>query len=51
MEVKQRKDDLLIVRIEKQLKEEFTNINKTKNRKNSTTIRRWIQEFVGKHKN
>lgn len=41
-----RKDDLIIIRIEKELKKQFTSINKQSNIKNSQKIRGWIEDYV-----
>lgn len=47
---KNNKDDLLIIRIESKLKEEFTNINKSKKIKNSQKVRDWIEDYVTENK-
>lgn len=47
---KKLKDDHLIIRIEKDLKQEFTKINKKKKVKYSKVIRNWITEYVAQHK-
>lgn len=44
--VTQRKDDYLVLRIESNLKEQFTKINKQKNIKNSVKIRDWIEDYI-----
>lgn len=46
--VKQKaiKDDMLIIRIDKQAKEKFTFINKKKKIKNSQRVREWIEEYI-----
>lgn len=43
---KNRKDDLLIVRIEKKLKSDFTTLNKKNKVKNSQKIRAWIKDYL-----
>ncbi|NCU19114.1 hypothetical protein [Pallidibacillus pasinlerensis] len=46
-----RKDDLIVFRIERKIKEEFTKINKERNIKNSAKIRGWIQDYIQSNKN
>ena len=45
-----KKDDHLIIRIEKDLKQDFTLINKQKKTKNSKKVREWIEDYVNKNK-
>lgn len=49
--VVKRKDDLIVLRIERKIKEEFTKINKERNIKNSAKIRGWIQDYIQSNKN
>lgn len=46
----ENKDDLIIIRIEKRIKNEFTDIIKEKKLKQSQMIRGWIKEYVNSHR-
>lgn len=48
-DIHESKDDLIIVRIEKRIKSEFTDIIKEKKIKQSQMIRGWIKEYVNNH--
>ncbi|MED4852195.1 hypothetical protein P9386_10240 [Caldifermentibacillus hisashii] len=42
------KDDILVIRIEKEIKKQFTKINKENNIKNSQKLRGWIKAYINK---
>lgn len=46
----EKKNELIIIRIEKKLKDDFILINKEKNIKSSQKIRQWIREYVKNNK-
>lgn len=46
----QLKNDKIILRIEKDIKEKFTKINQEMNVKNSAKIRGWIKDYIQNYK-